>query len=129
MEEKDLEEWGEQLAEQVAIELQTGRSKKWRCSRGLRSRIVTYAQRCRENGEVYGDIAARLGLVESTLARWLRREKAIGRASFRSVAIVPSTENHSYSEATSIIRLITPQGYRIEGLDAETVAYLLRVIG
>ena len=61
----------ERLAGEVADELRSGRSRKWRCPSDLRLRIVSYARVCREQGEPLGDIAGRLGLVESTLARWL----------------------------------------------------------
>ena len=129
MDENELREWCEELAEEVGRQVDTGRSKKWRCPPDLRSRIVSYGQLCRERGEPYGDIASRLGLVESTLARWLRRERAVHEAGFRSVAIVPSDEGEAMVRAAETMRLVTPHGYRVEGLDAETLAYILRVVG
>lgn len=130
MEDGDLQAWGEQLSKEVAGELALGRSKKWRCPRELRSRIMSYARVCRERGEPYLDIAVRLGLVESTLTRWFRTDAGKGRAGFRSVSIVSSSGDDTVSQtASSDISLITPHGYRVEGLDAQSVAYLLRVLG
>jgi hypothetical protein len=129
MDEQELREWSEQLSEEVARELKSGRSKKWRCPSDLRSRIVSYAQFCRERGEPLGDIAARLGLVESTLARWLRKDKIGNQAGFRSVAIIASEEGETCNRAAASIWMVTPNGYRVEGLDAETLAYILRVVG
>jgi len=97
----------------------------------LKSRIVVYARQCREGGETLADIAFRLGLVESTLGRWMRRERAEETAvGFRSVSIVPvaPAPRGGAGQATELT-LETPGGYRVEGLDAESAAYLLRVLG
>lgn len=106
-----------------------GRSKKWRCPPELQSKIVSYAQVCRDRGEPYFDIAVRLGLVESTLTRWFRTEKAKEQPGFRSVSIVRRAGDEPTEQpVASHFRLLTPQGYRVEGLDAQTLAYLLRVL-
>ena len=129
MEEDELREWGYQLSEEVGAQLASGRSKKWRCPADLKSRIITYSQLCRERGEPYGDIAARLGLVESTLARWLRREQAVTRAGFRSVAIVQSEGGKATrDQPQEPMRIVTPHGYRVEGLDLQSAAYLLQIL-
>jgi transposase-like protein len=128
----DLQVWCERLSGEVRAEIRAGRSKKWRCPRDLRSRLVAYARACRERGEPYGDIAARLGLVESTLARWLRRDRATASPGFRSVAIVAAGEGAQETGASGeqpALRLVTPRGYSVEGLDIATAAYLLRVLG
>jgi len=116
------------LAGEVADRLQSGRAKKWRCPAELRLRIMSYARVCGERCEPLDDIARRLGLVESTLARRLRAVRRSLAAEFRSVSIVPATdESETSSEAH--FRLVTPRGYRIEGLDAPTLAFLLKVVG
>ena len=94
------------LAGEVADELRSGRSKKWRCPADLRLRIVSYARVCRERGEPLGDIARRLGLVESTLARWLRTDRKALAAGFRSVSIVPATDE-AQAESEGHLRLMT----------------------
>ena len=118
----------DRLAGEVADELRSGRSKKWRCPAELRLRVVSYARVCRERGEPLGEIARRLGLVESTLARWLRAERRSLAAGFRSVSIVPATDEGGAAPAGAL-RLVTPRGYTVEGLDAPTLAFLLRVVG
>lgn len=118
----------DRLAGEVADELRSGRSKKWRCPGELRLRIVSYARVCRERGEPLGDIARRLGLVESTLARWLRTDRKALAAGFRSVSIVPAVDEDQAAPAGAL-RLVTPRGYTVEGLDAPTLAFLLRVVG
>ena len=118
----------DRLAGEVADELRSGRSKKWRCPAELRLRVVSYARVCREGGEPLGDIARRLGLVESTLARWLRSDRRALAAGFRSVSIVPAADEGEAS-LPGALRLVTPRGYSVEGLDAPTLAFLLRVVG
>ena len=130
MEDQDLQTWGKQISQELAEGRTSGRSKKWRCPPELQSRVVSYTKVCREHGEPYFDIAVRLGLVESTLTRWLRTGKAKSEPGFRSVSIVArEPEETGALPAGADLRLLTPHGYRIEGLDAQTRAYLLRVVG
>lgn len=132
MAETDLERWCERLAGELRAEVGAGRSKKWRCPRDLRSRVVAYGRACRDRGEPYGDIAARLGLVESTLARWLRQDRAATLPGFRSVAIVAAGDGARAGDALceqAALRLVTPRGYTVEGLDLAGITDLLRVLG
>lgn len=132
MAETHLEGWCDRLAGELRAEVGAGRSKKWRCPRDLRSRLVAYARACRDRGEPYGDIAARLGLVESTLARWLRQDRAAAVPGFRSVAIVAAGDAARAGDASCeqpTLRLVTPRGYAVEGLDLTGITYLLRVLG
>lgn len=129
MENRSLDGLGEQLKREIAVELESRPGKRWRCPAGLRSRVVSYARVCRERGEPLLDISNRLGLVESTLARWLRADRKELAAGFRSVSIVASEEHHEPEVVGGPLRLITPGGYRVDGLDAQTLAFLLRVVG
>lgn len=130
MEIGSLNEVCEQLRQEVAAELESRPGKRWRCPVPLRSRIVSYAKVCRERGEPLLAISDRLGLVESTLARWLRADrKALALApGFRSVSVVGGEEVEQ-GGTCGPLRLTTPAGYMIEGLDAQTLAFLLRVVG
>jgi hypothetical protein len=95
--------------------------------------IVEYAVACRRDGETLGAISARLGLVESTLARWLRKRKKRKlvesdlEPGFRSVAIVPSDKLRSLTNGPEL-RLVTADGHIVEGLDLQSAAYLLKAI-
>jgi hypothetical protein len=116
------------LAGEVADELRSGRSKKWRCPAKLRLRVMSYARVCRESDEPLGDIARRLGSVESTLAQWLRSDRRALTAGFRSVSIVQAVDEGRAAPAGAL-RLVTPRGYTVEGLEAPTLALLLGVVG
>ena len=129
MEDKDLKTWGEQLSQELGEIRTSRRSKRWRCPPDMQSRVVSYTKVCRDRGEPYFDIAVRLGLVESTLTRWFRTERAKEQPGFRSVSIVRrDVEETTAQPIASQLRLLTPQGYRVEGLDAQTLAYLLRIL-
>jgi len=130
MEIGSLNEVCEQLKREIDGELESRPGKRWRCPVPLRSRIVSYARVCRERGEPLLDISNRLGLVESTLARWLRADrKALALApGFRTVSVAAG-DVHFQEEAVDALRLTTPAGYVVEGLDAQTLAFLLRVVG
>jgi len=119
----------ERLALEVGDEVEGRPGKRWRCPAGLRSRIVSYARVCRERGEPVRDICRRLGLVESTLGRWLRADRKELQAGFRSVSIVAAEDCGQGEAGSSPMRLTTPGGYTVDGLDAQTLAFLLRVVG
>ena len=130
MEIGSLNEVCEQLKREIDGELEIRPGQRWRCPVPLRSRIVSYSRVCRERGEPLLDISNRLGLVESTLARWLRADrKALALApGFRTVSVAAG-DVHFQEEAVDALRLTTPAGYVVEGLDAQTMAFLLRVVG
>ncbi|HSL19769.1 MAG TPA: hypothetical protein VLB51_17820 [Methylomirabilota bacterium] len=130
MEARSLDEVCEQLSREIAAELESRPGRRWRCPVLLRSRIVSYARVCREQGEPLHQISSRLGLVESTLARWLKADRrALALApGFRSVSVAVG-DAHVHDEAGGALRLTTPAGYMVEGLDAQTLAFLLRVVG
>ena len=128
MDDPTLLELGKRLAEEVARDLPVVDGKRARCPAELRSKLLSFARVCREQGEPVRDIAERLGLTESSLTRWLRAERKEFAAGFRSVAIVPS-EHAAPETPDEPLRLLTPHGYCVEGLDPQTLAFLLRVVG
>ncbi len=130
MEIRSLDGLCDQLKQEIDAEVESRPGKRWRCPVPLRSRIESYARVCRERGEPLLEISNRLGLVESTLARWLRADrKALALApGFRTVSVAAG-DGDFRDESTNALRLTTPAGYTVEGLDAQTLAFLLRVVG
>jgi transposase-like protein len=121
-----------ELAQEIAWRRAAAPMKKWRAPVELRIRVVEYGRRCLVAGEPVVDIAGRLGMVESTLYRWLRRAAAEGRPGLSQVAIVPVADGpigEVVGGRAAALRLTTPRGYVVEGLDIETVATLLRELG
>jgi transposase-like protein len=128
MSDDPVEKQGERLHEELERERRVaGGSHCWRCSSDLRSRVVAYAVACAGDGESHRRIAERVGLIQPTLSRWIREATSSG-PSFRPVAIVPS-ERGAATPAPSTLRLVTPRGFIVEGLDPELLASLLQVLG
>lgn len=93
----------------------------------MRAHVVGYAVTCVDQGESHTRIAKRLGVAQPTLSRWIR-EAVAGDAGFRSVAIVPSGGAPA-TPLPSPLRLRTPRGFVVEGLDPELLVSLVQVLG
>jgi transposase-like protein len=91
---------------------------------------VAYTVECAADGESHRRIAKRLGLCQATVSRWLREAHG-GRGGFRSVAIVPSGRKVPVraTSVSSSLRLLTPRGFIVEGLEPELLVSLLRMLG
>lgn len=91
---------------------------RWRCPAGLRDEVVSYVQSRRDSGSSVMEIAADLGVSDSSLTRWIAAEKnKNGRMT--SVRVKEPA-------MSSGVVLVTPRGYRIEGLNVADAANLLR---
>jgi hypothetical protein len=90
----------------------------------LRREVVVLARQAIADGSSQSGIALELGLSQPTLGRWLAGEP---QSLLRPVEVASSlgSEGGTFSG----LRLKTPRGYVIEGLDLQTVAALLRVLG
>lgn len=74
------------------------------------------------SGEPLAHLAGELGISVVSLQRWLEQSEPV---QFRPVEI--SFEAPSTGAAGPV--LVTPQGYRVEGLGVESLAALLRALG
>ena len=119
---------GQQLCEQVRQERQQVAPQRWRCSLELRSQLVAYAVACRADGESHQRIAERLGVIQTTLSRWIRNARA-SAPGLRQVAIVPVHRSRTSVAPGVPLRLVSPHGFVVEGLEPELLAHLLRVLG
>ena len=93
---------------------------RWRCPKPLRQQIVDFANTQRQEGMAVFKIAKRLGISESGLARWLQGG---GQGKLRPVRIAETP-----TPQTKMV-LVTPGGYRLEGLDVASAVDLLRRLG
>ena len=90
---------------------------------GERAKFIQRAQRLLAAGGLTVPVVAeRLGLNVSTLYNWLRQDEVGG---FRTVTLV-AEETTVVAPAPCQAVLTSPGGYRVEGLDLEGVAELLR---
>ena len=82
----------------------------------MRAEVIDYAKGRRIGGDGVAKIAGELGLSESCLLRWLRPTQE----GFRQVQVRPES-----SSAADLV-LVTPRGYRLEGLSESLALQLLR---
>lgn len=109
-----MDDRGRSLRE--SLENSRAGKNRWRCPQDLRSEVVGYARDRRAEGDGVSKIAGDLGLSESGLSRWLRP----AQSGFREVRIRPE------SSSPAGLVLVTPRGFRLEGLSASVALRLLR---
>jgi predicted transcriptional regulator len=109
------------------------KSRQWKLGRRgypreVRELVVGYAEARQRQGARPGMIARELGMAVQTIQNWLggRDEKRQARAEenrWRQVRVEVQTEDEGTVER---VTLVTPQGYRIEGLQVGEVVEVLR---
>ena len=80
----------------------------------VRAAVLTYARGERERGVKWREIARTVGLSESVLARWMSGERR-HRQSARIVPVRVALPRTSIAAAGGVT-LVSPSGYRVEGL-------------
>jgi hypothetical protein len=105
------------MDERVALVEALERREGFRYAAELRNRVMAYAKRQRAAGASWSGLADELGVSAQTLARW-GEESASGHGEFVSVR----TSGAAYGS----IVLVSPKGWRLEGLDATTAIQLMR---
>jgi transposase-like protein len=93
-----------------------------RCPADLREEIVGRARSLRRQGLSLQRIASSLAMSPKTLANWLRRYQGTLRRV--TVTSSPSVAHQS----SGGIQIVTPQGYRIEGLSVDEAIALVRAL-
>lgn len=91
-----------------------------RVPEALRQEIVAYARERRGDGAGLKQIARETGITRETIRSWLRAP-SLDRE-LVPVAIVPEIV------ACGGIAVVSPRGYRVEGLDVAGAAALLRML-
>jgi transposase-like protein len=93
-----------------------------RYSQRLRKLACGYTDGRIRQGEAIAVIAQQLGVAEQTLRNWLKR----AGSDFLKVRLTESAAKEQ-SEKSRLV-LISPTGYRVEGLDVRGMSELLRVL-
>lgn len=121
------------LRRELAEAAEERTNPRCRFPRELRQRVVEDALERRAGGETLKDIADDLGMVESTLARWVRWHEQGKGSTSTSPRLLPVAVSEPCAEAgpqpPGGLRLITPAGYVVEGLDLGSLCRVLKVIG
>ena len=107
----------EELRKEIASS--QGGQTRWYCPLPLRQKIVDFARARNRGGVSLRKVARELGVSESGLLRWVRAEKG----QLRPVRVAEEPASRA-----SLV-LVTPDGYRLEGLNASSAADVLRRLG
>lgn len=92
----------------------------------VRAEVVGLKQQAEAAGIGRGEFAAALGLPRWTITRWDRRVPRRGSPRpLRRIAIAPAPAASGPPTAPPALVLVTPQGWRIEGLDLATLLDVL----
>jgi hypothetical protein len=105
--------------------LRGGRSRgAGRYTDEMAARGRALAQRLEAAGEPKGKIAIRLGIADRTLTKWMT-----GTAGFLAVAVNEAKPARAAEIVKPGVRIISPRGYQVDGLDAATAMQILRELG
>lgn len=100
-----------------------GRSgRRRRYSRSLRVEAVAYLRDRMKRGASAETVASELGVSGWSLSRWSRGASAEKSSKFQAVEVVPDSIG---DETNSTVTVVTPDGYRIEGLEQRDVGPIL----
>ena len=97
-----------------------GRSgRRLRYSRGLRALAVDYLRQQVKGGGSAEKVASELGVSGWSLIRWSRRTDVERRSELREVEVVCEVPT------SLVVTLVTPDGYRMEGVKVREVRSVL----
>jgi len=107
----------------------SGRRRRREYPAELRVEVVSYSTARQEQGVSLARLAADLGLPYSTLCLWMKQERSV--RPFRQV-VVGRSETESVPQEpgrdTATLTVVTPSGYRVEGLGVNELLALLRAL-
>ena len=102
-----------------------GARREGRCSMELRKLAVEYARERVAEGTAIADVARELGTTPATLRNWMKPTEP----EFRPVDMVGPLPPWVGERTWPALTLVTPAGFRLEGLDVVAAARLLQLLG
>ena len=107
-------------------QVERGRGRKY--GEDLRRRITAWCRRRRAASAGLRELSVEIGVSAESVRRWLMTAAESDATALRPVEIVAATEQVP-RDADPTIRVVTPSGYRIEGLAIGDVIAIVRVLG
>ena len=98
------------------------RGRTTRIPEAVRTQVLAYTRRQRAAGHSWARIAHAVGLSVGSLKNWSRTPPAARTLVPVAVATAPEVP-------TAALVVVSPGGYRVEGLDLATATVLLRALG
>ena len=106
----------------AAVEALGPRGRTTRIPDPIRARVVAYARQERAAGQSWARIARTVGLSAGALKNWSRTPPA-------ARTLVPVEVAATATMPPMPLVVVSPDGYRVEGLDLATASALLRALG
>ena len=98
--------------------MRVSRGRGRRVPAALKERATTYARRRREGGASFAELAKETGLSQETLRRWCLKTPRTALVPVRVVS----------DAACGSVVVVSPNGYRLEGLDVGEAVAVLRAL-
>lgn len=95
----------------------------------LRARAIAYARRRKADGASASAIAQELGVSQPTVGYWLAGGRAKALMLARPTSARALREVVVDERSITALRIVSPAGYRLEGLSLEQAAIVLRALG
>lgn len=92
----------------------------------LREQALSYVRARRKESAPWSVIGRELGIRPWILSRWDRESS---RSRFQKVEVIEEDRSSRETLGSSAVILTTPGGIRVEGLDMDSLAILLRRLG
>jgi transposase len=109
------------------------RGQTARVPQRVRRAVLAYVDAARDEGQAWGQIAEALGLSESALRRWRADDEGRDGVALLPVEMIadeaPVVAAWPTRGIGGALTLVSPRGYRVEGLGVEQLAALLARIG
>lgn len=101
------------------------RGRTTRIPDDVRAAVLGYVEHERSRGRSRQEVAVELGLSASVVARWIKG----GRRSRGKMVPVRVLAEPAVSREATTIRIVSPVGYRIEGLSFREAVEAMRALG
>jgi len=121
--EESMNQRARRFREQASRENHGRVGVRLRYSTQLRREAVRYCEERKRQGWSLKAVAEELGVHAWSLSRWTRGLE--GQGELRKVEVVGREKNRP---SVGLLTLVSPEGFRVEGLDVEGVRQLLPVL-
>lgn len=105
--------------QRILAACERGRGKRYPAD--VREEVVRYARGRREQGRSWAKISDELGLSVESVRRWCVERDEVG-ASLARVEVVEAA-------VVGAVAIVSPSGFRLEGLDVASAVAALRTLG